>query len=145
LPLRFLEREKVWETRFLAPVWMTDGKYKCRLILTDANGRGFEEEKTFVVDSRAPQVKIKLDRSVFKAGETIELKISADRDTHRLTAKFYGAKPTELFWSEAAKTNVGALQIPADLASGKYVLSVSAEDFAHNQTTEEIEIEVLGR
>lgn len=145
LPLKLLESEGVWETRFLAPVWMADGTYKCRLLLTDKNGAGFQEEKTFIVDSRAPKVKINLDKQTFRAGEEINLKVSADADTNRLIAKFYGAKPVQLFWANELKTNVGKLKIPDELASGKYVLSVSAEDFAHNQTTEEIQIEVLGK
>ena len=145
LPLKYLEAEKVWETRFLAPVWMTDGTYKCRLLLTDKNGGGYAEEKTFVVDSRAPKVKINLEKRTFQAGETVNLKVSADSDTNRLNAKFYGAKVVPLLWSNAEKTNIGKLQIPSDAASGKYVLTVTAEDFAHNQTTEEIQIEVLGK
>ena len=145
LPLKFLQAEGVWETRFLAPAWMTDGSYKCRLLLTDVNGNGYAEEKSFVVDSRAPRVKINLEKRIFRAGEDILLKVSADGDTNRLNAKLYGAKPVQLFWSNAEKANVGKLQIPATLASGKYTLSVSAEDFAHNQTTEEIQIEVLGK
>lgn len=83
LPLNFLEAEGVWETRFLAPVWMADGTYKCRLLLTDKNGTGYSEEKTFVVDSRAPKVKINLEKQIFRAGEGINLKVSADRDTNR--------------------------------------------------------------
>ena len=145
LPLRFLESEGVWETRFLAPAWMADGTYKCRLLLTDKDGNGYQEEKTFVVDSRAPRVKIALDERVFHAGEEIEIKAYADSDTQRLTAKLYGARASQLFWSNDAKANVGRLKIPETSASGKYVLSVSAEDFAHNQTTEEIEIEVIGK
>lgn len=145
LPLKFLETEKVWETRFLAPVWMADGTYKCRLLLTDKNGNGYAEEKTFVVDSRAPKVKIKLDKKTFRAGDEISLKVSADSDTNRLFAKVYGAKSVQLFWSNQEKSNVGKLMIPENLASGKYVLTVTAEDFAHNQTTEELQIEVLGK
>lgn len=145
LPLKFLESEKVWETRFLAPVWMADGTYKCRLLLTDRNGNGYQEEKSFVVDSRAPKVKINLEKQIFQAGEVINLKVSADSDTTRLNAKFYGAKPVQLFWSNQAKASVGALKIPENLASGKYTLIVAAEDFAHNQTTEEVQIEVLGK
>ncbi len=145
LPLKFLESEGVWEIRFLAPAWMADGSYRCRLLLTDKNGNGFQEEKSFVVDSRAPRVKINLEKQIFQAGEQINLKVSADRDTNRLVAKLYGAKPVQLFWSIAAKANVGKLQIPENLAAGKYVLGVSAEDFAHNQTVQEIQIEVLGR
>jgi Ca-activated chloride channel homolog len=145
LPLKFLDSEKVWETRFLAPVWMTDGTYQCRLLLTDKNGSGYSEEKSFVVDSRAPKVKINLEKQSFKTGETVKIKVSADSDTSRLYAKFYGAKPVQMRWSNQEKTSVGELQIPADLASGKYVLTVTAEDFAHNQTTEDVRIEVLGK
>ncbi|MGI8787699.1 MAG: VIT domain-containing protein [Pyrinomonadaceae bacterium] len=145
LPLKFLESEGVWEARFLAPVWMVDGSYKCRLLLTDKNGNGYQEEKTFVVDSHSPRVKINLEKQTFRAGETINVKVSADSDTNRLTAKLYGAKPVRLFWSNQEKANVGALQIPENLASGKYVLTVAAEDFAHNQTTEDVQIEVLGK
>lgn len=142
LPLKFSESEKVWETRFLAPVWMADGTYKCRLLLTDKNGNGYAEEKTFVVDSRAPRVKILLEKNSFKTGEIINLKVSADSDTNRLNAKLYGAKSVSLAWSNQEKSNVGKLKIPENLIAGKYVLTVTAEDFAHNQTTEEIAIEV---
>ena len=138
LPLKFLENEQVWETRFLAPVWMTDGTYKCRLILTDENGAAYEEEKSFVIDSRAPKVSIRADKKIYTAGDEINLKVSADADTNRLIARIYGAKPVSLVWSNAEKSNTGKLKIPENLASGKYKLTVSAEDFAHNQTTEEL-------
>jgi Ca-activated chloride channel family protein len=145
LQLKFLAAEKVWKTRFLAPAWMADGTYKCRLLLTDKNGNGYEEEKTFVVDSRAPKVKMNLEKQIFRAGEEINLKVSADSDTNRLIAKVYGAKPVQLKWSDADKSNIGKLKIPENLASGKYVLTVTAEDFAHNQTSEEVQIEILGK
>ncbi|CAN5839956.1 hypothetical protein BH20ACI4_BH20ACI4_21420 [soil metagenome] len=144
LPLKFLKKENVWETRFLAPVWMTDGTYKCRLILTDADGAAYEEEKSFVVDSRAPKVSISADKTIYKAGDDINLKVSADADTNRIIARIYGAKPVSLRWSNTEKSNTGKLKIPENLASGKYKLTVSAEDFAHNQTTEEMMIEILG-
>ncbi len=41
--------------------------------------------------------------------------------------------------------SVGTLRIPPALASGRYVLTVSAEDFAHNQSSAEVVVEVLGR
>lgn len=141
----FLASEGVWETRFLAPSWMPDGVYECRLILTDKNGNGFEETKTFVVDSRAPKVKINLPKTSIKTGEEINLRVSADSDTARLTAKLYGAKPVQLFWSNEEKANIGKIQIPENLAPGKYALTVTAEDFAHNQNSEEIILEILGK
>lgn len=145
LQLKFLETEKVWETRFLAPAWMPDGTYTCRLILTDKDGNGFEEQKTFVVDSHAPKIRIDLPQTTVRAGQEILLKVTADRDTNRLVAKFYGSQSVRLFWSKEEKINVGRLKIPENLASGKYVLSVTAEDFAHNQSTAEISLEVLAR
>jgi len=144
LPLKFLASEGVWETRFLAPSWMADGTYNCRLLLTDKDGNGFEETKTFVVDSNAPILKINLPKTTFQSGEEIEIRVSADRDTAKLTAKFYGARPVQLFWSNAEKANIGKLSVPNSIASGRYVLTVSAEDFAHNQSSEEVRIEVLG-
>ncbi len=145
LPLKYLASEKIWEARFLAPVWMADGTYKCRLFLTDQNGNSDEEEKTFVVDSRAPKVKINIENRAFQTGEEINLKVSADSDTNRLTARIYGAKPIQLAWSNEKHTNIGKLKIPDHLASGKYLLTVTAEDFAHNQASEELQIEVLGK
>ncbi|HEV8591651.1 MAG TPA: VIT domain-containing protein [Pyrinomonadaceae bacterium] len=145
VPLKFLPGDGVWETRFLAPSWMADGTYTCRLLLTDKDGNGYQEEKSFVIDSRAPAVQIELDKQSFSAGEDLRVKVLADSDTTRLTAKLYGAKPVQLRWSGSDKANVGVLRIPETLASGRYTVTVSAEDFAHNQTTEDMTIEVIGK
>lgn len=145
LPLKFLEKQGVWETRFLAPAWMPDGTYSCRLLLTDKNGNGYEEKKTFVVDSHAPKLKIELPQKTFRAGEEILLKVAADSDTFRLTAKLYGATPVALAWSAKDKANVGRLRVPETLSGGQYVVTVAAEDFAHNQSTAETQIQVLSR
>lgn len=144
LPLKFLESEQIWETRFLAPVWMPDGTYTCRLLLTDEQGNGFQETKTFIVDSNAPKIKINLPKTTVRAGETIDLKVASSKDTKSLKAKFYGAKYAELKWSDKDLTNVGKLMIPRGLTSGQYTLTIAAEDFAHNQSTAEIQISVIG-
>ncbi|HJQ32387.1 MAG TPA: VIT and VWA domain-containing protein [Pyrinomonadaceae bacterium] len=145
LPLKFLASAGVWEGRFLAPAWMPDGAYRCRLLLTDEADRGYEEEKSFVVDSHAPKLKLTLASGASRAGEELKVRASADADTVRLTAKMYGAQPVELRWSDAEKACVGSLRVPARLAPGRYVLTVSAEDFAHNQSSAEVEVEVVGR
>jgi Ca-activated chloride channel homolog len=145
LPLKFLQAEGVWEGRFLAPAWMPDGSYRCRLLLTDTEGNGYEEEKSFVVDSHAPKLKLAVARDIVRAGDELKVTASADADTFRLTAKMYGAQPADLRWSDADKANVGTLRVPSSLAPGRYVLTVSAEDFAHNQSDAEVTIEVVGR
>ncbi|MCO6510635.1 MAG: VWA domain-containing protein [Aridibacter famidurans] len=145
LPLRFIEEENVWQTRFLAPVWMQDGTYFCRLLLKDRTGNVYEERKSFVIDSRSPGVRLVLPEGELKAGQSVRLKVYADKDTHRLTARIYGASAVPLRWSSADKANVGVLPIPSDLAPGRYVITVTAEDFAHNQTIEEYDVTIRGR
>ena len=145
LPLKFLPGEGVWETRFLAPAWMPDGTYRCRLPMTDKQGRGYQEEKSFVVDSHAPRLAVRAGAETVRAGDELIVRATADRDTMRLVAKLYGAQPVQLAWSEKEKASIGRLRVPAALASGPYTLTVSAEDFAHNQSSVELQIAVIGR
>ena len=145
LPLKYLQAEGVWEVRFLAPAWLPDGTYRCRLLMTDKNGNGYQETKSFVIDSHAPRLGVKLDDKPVKAGEDLIVKVSADSDTVRLFARIYGAQPVRLSWSQQDQTNVGKLRVPANLAAGRYTLTISAEDAAHNQSTAEVPIEVMSR
>lgn len=145
LPLKFLPGENVWEVRFLAPAWMPDGSYRCRLLLTDKTGNGYQEEKSFVIDSHAPKLDARVGSQIVRAGDDVQLRVSADSDTVRLVARMYGSQPVQLFWSNKEQTNVGNLRVPPGLAAGRYTLSISAEDFAHNQSSTDIQIEVLAR
>jgi len=145
LPLKFLQAEGVWEVRFLAPAWLPDGTYSCRLLMTDKSGNGYQETKSFVIDSHAPKLGVKLDDKPIKAGDELIVKVSADSDTVRLFARIYGAQPVRLSWSQPDQTNVGKLRVPANLAAGRYMLTISAEDAAHNQSTAEVPIEVISR
>lgn len=145
LPLKFLANEGVWQGRFLAPAWLPDGTYRCRLLMTDKQGNGYQEEKSFVVDSHAPRLTARVDSQTVRAGSEMLVKVNADKDTVRLVAKLYGAQAVQLAWSEKEKANVGRLHVPAGLASGQYALTVSAEDFAHNQSSVDVMISVIGR
>jgi Ca-activated chloride channel family protein len=145
LPLKFLPAEGVWETRFLAPAWMPDGTYRCRLLLSDKAGRGYQEEKSFVVDSHAPRLQARVESATVRAGGELLVRVNADRDTMRLVAKLYGAQPVPLVWSETEKACIGRIRVPAALASGPYTLTVSAEDFAHNQSSVDVQLSVIGR
>ena len=145
LPLKFLPNENVWQARFLAPAWMPDGTYRCRLLMTDKQGNGYQEEKSFVIDSHSPKLSARVDSQTVRAGDEVVVKVNADQDTMRLVAKLYGAQPVPLAWSEKEKASVGRVRVPAGLASGQYALTVSAEDFAHNQSSVETMISVIGR
>jgi Ca-activated chloride channel family protein len=142
-PLRHLDDDDVWQTRFLAPVDMKDGTYSVRLILRDKRGNVYREAKTFVIASTPPTVKISIDRSDFHRGQSINIRASASASTRNLIAHIDGAAPVSLRWNPAAASNTGMLTIPASLPPGEYKLTVTAEDIAHNLGTGEVPIEVL--
>jgi Ca-activated chloride channel family protein len=140
--LRYLRDEDTWQTRFLAPVDMNDGTYTVRLILRDREGRVYRESKTFVIASKPPLVRVHLDKRRFGRGETVRLRVSASKTTRTVVARMYGVGPVNLRWSPGALTNTGEFTVPAQMAPGTYVLTVTAEDFAHNIGSQEVTLEV---
>jgi Ca-activated chloride channel family protein len=142
-PLRYLAGEDVWQTRFLAPTDMKDGSYPVRLVLRDADGQVYREQKSFVIASTPPTVKVRLDKTRYRAGETIPLKVSASESTRTLTARMEGLAPVSLHWNREAEANTGQLWLPQAMPAGDYVLAVTAEDMAHNLGSAEVHIEVV--
>lgn len=142
-PLRFLADEKVWQTRFLAPTDMRDGTYDVRLILRDRNGNTYRESKSFIIASTPPTLKINTDKTRYRSGETVQLKVSATQSTRTLVARLAGAIPINLRWDERTGYNTGALIVPENLPAGRYRLTVTAEDVAHNIGAQEVELEVI--
>ena len=141
-PLRYLKEEDVWQTRFLAPPDLADGTYPVRLILRDRAGRVYREQKTFVIASKPPVVRINLARTRYRPGEAIRLRVGASRSARTIVARLYGAAPADLRWNAQAGTNTGEVNVPA-LPPGRYPLTVIAEDVAHNIGTQEVSIEIL--
>ncbi|MGA2348822.1 MAG: VIT domain-containing protein [Terracidiphilus sp.] len=142
-PLRYLSGEDVWQTRFLAPSEMKDGSYSVRLVLRDTNGQVYRESKSFVIASTPPTVKMHLDRTRYRAGETIPLKVSASESTRTLTARIEGLAAVSLRWNHEAGASTGQITLPQALPAGSYRLSVTAEDMAHNLGSAEVHIEVV--
>lgn len=141
--LRYLSEEDTWQTRFLAPKDLTDGSYKVRLLLRDKQGRVFEESKTFVIASQPPVVRVKLDHAQVRRGETVKLQVSASDTTRTIVARMYGASPVYLRWNSQMGSNTGEMTVPSQLAAGRYKVTVTAEDFAHNIGSKEVDLEVL--
>jgi len=54
-----------------------------------------------------------------------------------------GAAPVYLKWNAEMGSNTGELLVPASFAAGRYTVTVTAEDFAHNIGSGEVEIEIL--
>lgn len=141
--LRYLQDEDTWQTRFLAPPDLTDGSYRVRLILRDRQGHVYKEAKTFTIASRPPLVRVKLDRAIVRRGEIVRLRVAASESTRTIVARLYGTAPLYLRWNPQMKSNTGDLFVPAGLPPGKYRLTVTAEDFAHNIGTSEAPLAVL--
>ena len=137
------DSDRLWETRFLAPTDMQDGTYAVRLILRDAKGHTYSEQKTFVIASTPPAVTVKLDHMRFHRGEVMRINAEATATTRTLTARLEGASPVDLRWNSAAAASVGEMRVPDTLAPGSYTLSVTAEDIAHNVGSQEVRIEVV--
>jgi Ca-activated chloride channel homolog len=142
-PLRYLGKEDVWQTRFLAPVDMEDGTHTVRLVLRDRNGAIYRESKTFVIASKPPTVKIILNRKQFRKGESIPLRVHASSSTRTLLAQLEGGPPVNLRWNPDESASTGAIQVPGELVPGRYRLTVTAEDIAHNIGAQEVQIEVI--
>lgn len=138
---------RLWETRFLAPVEMKDGTYPVRLVLRDTHGNTYREEKTFVIASTPPTVRILLPGGNVHRGNALMIKASASQSTRNLTARLTGpdfeSSPIALRWSTASAANVGRLDVPVDLPIGCYRLSVTAEDIAHNMGSQEVQVDVI--
>lgn len=141
--LRYLDGEDVWQTRFLAPVDMADGTHFIRVILRDKQGRVFRESKSFVIASKPPIVRVKLDKPQYRRGEPVRLQVAASATTRTVVARMTGAAPAYLRWNQEMKSNTGTLVVPAHLPAGPYKVTVTAEDFAHNIGSQEVQLEVL--
>ncbi len=140
--LRYLSGEDIWQTRFLAPSDMADGSYQVRLVLRDRKGQVFRESKTFVIASKPPTVRVKLDKARARPGDAVKLQVSASETTRTIVARIYGAPPVYLRWNPDAASNTGVLVVPAHLPAGRYKVTVTAEDFAHNVGAQEVALEV---
>jgi Ca-activated chloride channel family protein len=142
-PLRYLRGEDIWQTRFLAPTDLDDGTYNVRLVLRDRAGHTYRENKTFVIVSHPPAIRLKLDRNRYRRGELMQIRATASASTRTVTARLEGAAPISLRWNERASAITGELLVPEALPPGSYRLTVTAEDIAHNIGSQEVTIEIL--
>jgi Ca-activated chloride channel family protein len=111
--------------------------------LRDRQGRTFRESKTFVIAGKPPVVRVRLDKTKYKRGEEVMLRVSASETSRTVVARMYGVAPVSLRWNHEAKSNTGRFVVPAHLPAGRYSLTVTAEDFAHNIGREEVSLEVI--
>jgi Ca-activated chloride channel family protein len=141
--LKYLPDEDTWQTRFLAPADLEDGTYPVRLVMRDRAGQTYRESKTFVIASKSPTVQIKLAKTRYRRGETVDLNVAASQSTRTLVARLDGAAPVSLRWDAKTGANTGELTIPEQMIPGTYHLTVTAEDIAHNMGTQGVDLEIV--
>ncbi|HUT53964.1 MAG TPA: VIT domain-containing protein [bacterium] len=142
VPMRYVASAQVWEARFLVPGWMKDGRYFCRLVLTDEAGTKRMEYKEFIVDSAPPRLKIRL--GAVRPGQGLDLFVDADPDTRRITASLAALPAVSVKWDREAGVNRGRILIPPSFPPGQYVINITAEDFAHNITSAQSAVRIGG-
>ena len=133
-----------WRVRFLVPSNTKDGKYSTVLIMKDSHGNIFKESKSYTIDREPPTLRIELLRRVLSAGEEVFVKAYASKDTKRIEASIEGCVPFSLIYDHCHLASTGIMRIPHNLATGRYMLKVVAEDFAFNTTYMEIELDIVG-
>jgi Ca-activated chloride channel family protein len=122
---------------------MEDGTHTVRLVLRDRNGAVYRESKTFVIASKTPIVRIILKSKQFRKGESIPLRVQASASTRTLLAQLEGGLPVHLRWNPDESASTGEIAVPSELAPGRYRLTVTAEDIAHNIGAQEVQIEII--
>jgi Ca-activated chloride channel family protein len=60
-----------------------------------------------------------------------------------LVAQLEGAAPVNLQWDRKSAANTGVLHIPEQMIPGRYKLTVTAEDLAHNMGSQGVDIEIV--
>jgi Ca-activated chloride channel family protein len=140
LPLVRRPGTRLWEGRFLVPYGFPDGRYETRLLLRDAGGTATTETKHFVIDGRAPVVRV-FQGGAARAGETLRVAVATDEDVILLAARVGDGPPVPLRWDARAGRSTGLVPVPAS-AVGVAELFVEAVDGAKNRGFARSRVEV---
>ena len=122
---------------------MADGTHSVNLVLRDKNGNTYKEARTFVIASKPPIVRAHLDKKNYRPGDSVLIRASASATTRTVTARMYGVAPVALRWDTKSLSNAARFQLPRDIAPGRYTLTVTAEDMAHNIGSQEVSLAIL--
>jgi len=142
--LRYLKEEDTWQTRFLAPTDLPDGTHQVRLLLRDKDGRVFPRiedvrdcEQAAGGESQAGEdgVSTRRDRSCSRQ----RIGDFAHRDCEDVRCHSRESPMERCGRGQRRRSDYSRANWPA----GRYGLTVTAEDFAHNIGSQEVWIEVL--
>lgn len=143
----------LFETRFLAPRHLADGRHEVDLVITGRDGRQRLVRDHFVIDSRAPRPYILPIQDAVRAGDRLTLRVRSDQDTRHLAASIripgqvvsQATPVAELRWNAEELACVGDLLVDPTLPTGTYDLVVVAEDHAHNVGSTSTPLDVRGQ
>lgn len=142
-PMRYLPAADHWRCRFLVPEGTRDGVYSCTIVLKDKWGQTYVEKKKFRVDSAAPIFRmVPLREKSFSGGDLIRFEVKSPADTRRIVAFNPVIGKTELRYDRRTRSSVGFLKIGNGIPPGAYPVQVEAVDFAANQFSKTVIVEV---
>jgi Ca-activated chloride channel homolog len=130
----------LWEGRFLVPEGLKDGRYEVRIVLRDKGGARLSENKHFVLDGQAPQIRPDIEHEI-RAGTLLRVAARTDDDVIVLRARLGDGAPVPLRWDDASKRSVGMLWVPAVL-QGRQEVFFEAVDGAKNHGFARVAVEV---
>lgn len=120
-----------WEGRFMAPENFPEGRHTLRILIQDQSGALLSENKTFVLDGKAPKIEAQLPKFA-KGGERLTLKVKTDEDVIVLNARVGDSAPVTLRWDNKEKCSVGHIYLPEGSA-GRMDVFFEAVDAAKNR------------
>ena len=125
--------------------WRVDDARLAKFSLTsnDSCGNTYKEARTFVIASKPPIVRSHLDKKTYRPGDAVIIRASASSTTRTVSARMYGVAPVALRWDTKSLTNSGRFTLPKDISPGRYTITVTAEDMAHNIGSQEVTLEIL--
>src|SRR6266571_51166 len=117
---------------------MPDGTHQVQLILRDEQGNAYREQKSFVIASKPPVVRAKLDRTSYRRGEAVRLQVSASATTRTIVARMYGVAPVRLTWNAEARWKL-LDSVSADRAGSQ----IARADYYHRRMQPQQELQAL--
>lgn len=162
--------ETVWTTRFLVPRSASDGVYWIHVVVTGDDGATTWFRVSYTVDTTAPVLRAEVpprglpgqslamtarpvvgflelgEAMIQSLGRDAAARAKAFADIKSVVARVPGTSIEAVLTSDADATPGwhGALELPEDLAPGRYRVEITATDVAGNKHTVVEPLEVLG-
>jgi hypothetical protein len=141
LPLYYDPHTSRWMGVFLVPKDVPDATYKVQIVATLRNGEQERFETTYCIDTRPPDIEVKIAESLPKTKDMVPIEVTGSRDISKVIVRGWNGETIRLRRKEGGKF-YGSLAIPEATESGKYKVEITAYDYAQNKTKKVVIMEL---